>query len=242
MTSTLRSSPTEDLFNMLQTAADMFNSRPDLQDEMKGTQGWINTIIGFKTNDNKMQHSIVVKDGHISMIKNNIPPDAGATLVFATEKDLSDYQAADNDEICRMILSSRVRVEGNMALYGYFTYLGNLLFGKDEIKASETQKKAHEKENLELAEGVKTLGRNYRKVRSEGRLSAKNVDPGVKWLDEPYLSKYDLDDFPRVKKFKEEYHKTLPEVSAEQGKLLTDFYIEHGYETKKGTGSIEAGD
>ena len=137
--------PSEALLNLLLTTADLFNSRSDLKEEMKGTQGWINTIIGFKTDDNKMQHAIEVKDGHISAIKSSIPKNAGATLVFATEQDLINYQLTDNDEICRMILSSRVRVEGNVALYGYFTYLGNLLFGQDEIKASATQKKAHEK-------------------------------------------------------------------------------------------------
>ncbi|MFK5855339.1 MAG: pyruvate formate lyase family protein [Bacteroidota bacterium] len=230
---TAQLTPAENLLNLLLTTADLFNSRSDLKNEMKGTQGWINTIIGFKTNDNKMQHAIQIKDGHISVIKNTIPSNAGATLVFATEEDLSNYQTADNDEVSRMILSSRVRVEGNVALYGYFTYLGNLLFGQDEIKASEAQKKEHKKQSLEAAKNVNTEGRNYRKNRSDGRLSAKNVDPGVHWLNDPYLSKYSLEDFPRLKKFKEVYHKTLPEVSAEQGKLLTDFHLKNGYEEKK---------
>ena len=54
MKAALTPKPSEELCNLLRSTADIFNSRPDLQEEMKGTQGWINATIGFKTSDNKI--------------------------------------------------------------------------------------------------------------------------------------------------------------------------------------------
>ena len=226
-------SPGENLYEMLQTVAETINSTPSLREELKGTQGWINAVIGIKTDDKRMQQGVIIKDGKITVIKDKVPEDAGATLVFATEQDLIDYQTATADDICRMILASRVRVEGNQALYGYFNYLGTLLSAQDDIDASQAQAKEHRKENLCLAEKAGKPNRRIRTERIAGRLKAENVDPGVGWLDDPYLAEYSLDDFPRLKQFKDDHLNTLPEVSAEQGKLLTDYFIEHGYETKK---------
>jgi len=225
--------PNEEMYRRLQHVAETFNQTPSLQEELKGTQGWINAIIGIRTDDNRLQQALIIKDGQVGVIKDRVPKEAGASLVFATEKDLLDYQNADADGVCRMILASRVRVEGNLALYGYFQYLGTLIFGQDDIEAAQAQAREHRKENLSLAGKAGKPDRQIRKERIAGRLKGKNVDPGVGWLDDPYLAKYSLDDFPRLKQFKDDHHSTLPEVSAEQGKLLTDFFIEHGYETKK---------
>jgi len=226
-------SASEQIYAMIQSLADTINSSPDLQEELKGTQGWINAVIRIKTDDNVIQHGLIIKDGCVSVTKDKIPEDAAASLVFATEKDLLAYQTADNDDVCRMILASRIRVDGNQALYGYFNYLLSLLYAKDDLDAAQTQAAKHRKENLSLAEKAGKPNREIRKERIAGRLKAEKVDRGVNWLDDPYLAEYSLDDFPRLMQFKDDHHNTLPEVSAEQGKLLTDFHLENGYETKK---------
>jgi len=48
MKSALTPKPSEELYNLLKSTTHIFNSRPDLQEEMGGTQGWINDTIGFK--------------------------------------------------------------------------------------------------------------------------------------------------------------------------------------------------
>ena len=217
---------------LLQSAAETFNTTPALQEELKGTQGWINATIGFKTEDDHMNLSIIIKDGHVTA-EDHIPEDVDATLLFRTEKDFADFQAAKKDDSARMILASRVRVEGNLALYNYYEYLSSLIFAEDDLKASKAQAEEHREENLSLAEAAGKPDRQIRKERIAGRLKGEKVDPGVGWLDDPYLSKYSLEDFPRLEQFKEDHLNTLPEVTAEQGKLLTDFHLEHGYETQK---------
>ena len=51
MKSALTPKPAEELYNLLKSISDILNARPDLREEMKGTQGWINATIGFKTSD-----------------------------------------------------------------------------------------------------------------------------------------------------------------------------------------------
>ena len=230
---TTKSSASEQIYAMIQGLADAINSNPALQSELKGTQGWINAVLGFKTDDDVIKHGLIINDGVITAVKDKIPEDAAASLVFATEADLIAYQTADGDGVCRMILASRIRVDGNQALYGYFNYLLSLLSAQDDLDAAKVQAMEHQKENLSQAEKAGKPNRKIRKERSDGRLKAEKIDSGVSWLADPYLAEYSLDDFPRLMQFKDDHHQTKPEVSAEQGKLLTDFHIENGFETKK---------
>lgn len=90
MKSALTPKPAEELYNLLKSTSDILNARPDLREEMKGTQGWINATIGFKTSDNKMGSAVVIKDGHVT-VKDHIPEDVDVCLIFRTEKDYTDF-------------------------------------------------------------------------------------------------------------------------------------------------------
>lgn len=229
MKAALTPKPSEALFNLLKSTADIFNSRPDLQEEMKGTQGWINATIGFKTSDNKIGSAVIIKDGHVT-VKDHIPEDVDACLIFRTENDFMAFQTANKDDASLMILRGRMWIEGTIALYNYCDYLVNLLFLDEARAATEEMVREHQMEKLRIADGADTSGRDEKIRRRAERLRGEKVDPGVNWLEDPYLSDFTLDDFPRVKRFRKERFETKPEVSAEHGKLLTDFFLEHGYE------------
>ena len=93
----------------------------------------------------------------------------------------------------------------------------------------DANKKAADKE----AEGVGPEGRTVRQNRIAARLKAESIDPGVTWLPEPYLSQYTLEDFDRLKQFLNDRRavKGRGEVTCEQPELITDFYIENGYQS-----------
>jgi pyruvate-formate lyase len=232
MKAALTPKPAEQLLKLLESTAAIFNSKPELQSEMKGTQGWINAVIGFKTADNSIGSAVVIKDGHIT-IKKQIPKEVDACLIFRSEKDFIAFQTASKDEASRMVLRGRIWIEGTIALYNYCDYLVNLLFLKETKIASAESKREHQVENLRIADGADTSGRSEKARRKNERLRAEKIDPGVKWLDEPYLSAYSLDDFPRLVRFRKERLSTKAEVSAEHGKLLTDYFIKNGYEADK---------
>ncbi len=224
--------PAQQLRAVLLEVAEVFNATPALRDQLRGTQGWIDALVGFRTDDGATGYAVEIQGGEVR-IHDAIPEHAEACVVFASSEALARYMSADADEVCRMILAGQVRVEGNLAVYGYLNYLGTLVGAEDEIEAGRAQAAEHRREARALAQGAKTAGRALRAERAAARLEGERVDPGVRWLEEPYLARYGLDDFPRLARFKAEHLETLPEVTAEQGRLLTDFHLEHGFETRR---------
>lgn len=229
----MQSTPTinEQVSGFLDFVAQEFNTKPELQEEFKSTQGWINARIGLKSDDGLLEQAIIIQDGVIR-VADRIPNAANLTIIFTKGTDVVEQLQASPDEAYMMILNGRVRTEGNTSYMGFWDYLVNLLLAEDQQKAVDAQIEEHHQANLHLAEKVSTHGRMDRKQRKDIRLKGRRVDPGVKHLDDPYLSKYSLDDFPRLAQFRETRLKSRPEVCAEYGKLLTDFFVKHGYEKK----------
>ena len=56
-------------------------------------------------------------------------------------------------------------------------------------------------------------------------------DVGVKYLDDPYLSEYGLESFPRIQKMYSRQQTAIPEMSTERPRLLTEWYKANGFET-----------
>ena len=221
------------LNDTLDGIATALNGDENLSKEMTGDLGPINAIIGIKTDDESIKTTVVIKDGKFSFIKDFCDIDADATLVFDSTEEFNNYVNADSDEAIRMFLASRVRLEGNQSIFGYVNYLISLLSWQDDVKGFDVQKDVHKKQNLAAAGGATNDGRSMKDNRINTRLKAESIDEGVKWLDEPYLSEYTIEDFPRLVKFKEDHLNTMPEVTAEQGKLLTDYYVDNGFEKQK---------
>ena len=132
-----------------------------------------------------------------------------------------------------MVLRGRMWIEGTIPMYNYCEYLVNLLFLKQAKEDIEKSKHQHQLANLRIADGADTSGRDEKKRRRVERLKGEKVDPGVVYLDDPYLSIYGLEDFPRLLAFRKERFSAKAEVSAEHGKLLTDYFLKNGYETQQ---------
>ena len=64
-------------------------------------------------------------------------------------------------------------------------------------------------------------------------MKAETRDPNVKYLNEPFLSEYGIDDFPRIKKYLDIHFEIKPEVCPELPQLVTDWHKTNGYETDK---------
>jgi len=175
MKAALAPKPSEELYNLLKSTADILNSRPDLREEMRGTQGWINATIGFKTSDNKMGSAVIIKDGHVT-VKDHIPEDVDACLIFRTEKDFTNFQTASKDDASLMILKGRMWIEGTIALYNYCDYLVNLVFLDESRTATKEIIREHQIEKLRIADGADTSGRDE-KVRRRGYPFRRGTDP-----------------------------------------------------------------
>lgn len=213
--------------------AGRFNTTPVLRRQMRGTQGWINVTVGFRSDDGVVAMAIRFRDGRVSVLP-KVPADADCVFNFTSSHDIARQIEAGPDEAYKMIFQGAVRPEGNFMLVGLFGYYVSLVLGREQQKAVDRQIAEHRRESRALGDGVDVQQcRSERPQRKVQRLTGERVDAGVKYLDDPYLSRWGLEDFPRLEAFRRQYFGRAKEavVCHEYGQLLTDFHLEHGYET-----------
>lgn len=221
--------PKQILFDTTKEIINILNER--YQNKMTGKLGPINGTIAIKTEDSSIEISIEIKDSKAYIYENKYITTADAFLVFQSSETLMKFILSDDENSIRMFLASEVRLEGNPATFGYFNYLISLaMSSKPDDENLDINNNQSIKNTISLERQPQ---RQLRKNRGDNRLKAERLDKGVKWLEEPFLSEYCLNDFPRIAKFKEIHLNYLPEISVEQGKLLTDFYVKNGFETTK---------
>ena len=215
--------------SLLRVMAFMFNTRPSLRRYLRNSEGWINFTVGFSTAVNTVEQSITFKDGH-ARVSSSIPPDADVTLRFVSDQTLIHMLGITPNEVLTLILNNEMILDGNLAYLQLFNFYIALLLGKkhqrmlDRRQASDV--KARKKQYVVKDHGLAQELRD----RSRYRMKADRTDPGVKYLVDPYLSEYSLDDFPRLKTFLDRHFTIMPEICAERPKLLTDWYRQNGFE------------
>jgi formate C-acetyltransferase len=219
----------EQVRGLLEFLAGVFNADPALQEELKGELGWINLTMGLRTADWSVEKAIVFKDGFVSVL-DQIPGDTDCTIVYTRSADIIEMLNATPDESYNMILKGRVRAEGNIIYVGLWNYLMNLVVGAEQQEAVERQIEAHREAKRALAANACAAGRRERPARRITRIRGTREDPGVKYLEDPYLACYGLEDFPRLAQMREERFNAKCEFTSEFGKLLTDFHVANGYE------------
>jgi len=77
---------------LLKLMAVLFNRRAKLNQYLKGTDGWINFKVGFKTETDSVCQTAVFHNGKMSVIR-LIPEDVDVVLSFLDEKALIEMPA-----------------------------------------------------------------------------------------------------------------------------------------------------
>ncbi len=217
---------------LLGLVAELFNSDPDLNGHLKGKHGWINLSVGLKTGDGSISRGIVFKGGRAAILE-TLPDEPDCTVIFKEPENFLLFLEATPEESYKMIMKGGVRFEGNMMALGLWDYLLSLTLADNYLEAVQKQINEHREENILLGKDADTMGRREHPERFNKCLRGIPGDPGVKFLEDPYLSDYRLEHFPRLKRLREERMNARCEITSELGKLLTDFHMENGYETDK---------
>jgi formate C-acetyltransferase len=216
----------------LRLMAAQFNLRPSLRKYLKSTDGWTNFSIGFKTETGTVEQALLFQDGRLRVL-NFVPFNADATMRFINDDVLKEMVKLTPNETLNLILKNKLILDGNMAYLQAFNFFVSLLMGKRHQrmldKANQEDIKSRKEEY-----GINdpTFSKEILK-RKNFRLKAVNIDPGVKYLDDPYLSQYSIDDFWRVKMLHEKNLSTPPEISSERPVLLTQWHRKNGFENDR---------
>ena len=207
-----------------------FRIRPSLRKHLKGVDGWINFSLGLCTEAGNVEQYITFADGRIS-VSTKRPAHVDVTITAIDDQILKEIGSKPPNEVLVRALHNKINFDGNLAYMQLFNYLVSLVTGglqqrmvDKAHKADVCQRKAaYQINDPGLAQEV----RQRRHYRMKGGV---NEDPGVKHLDDSYLSQFVLEDFPRLKRFIDRYLSVRPEVDPERITLLTDWYREHGWE------------
>jgi formate C-acetyltransferase len=235
--------PRQAMDALLNAFCEAFNSDPYLNDQLRNSRGWTDAEFGLCIGEGEFARRLLIESGQVSVVEGLPLTATSALLRFATAADLSAYLAADHDDVCRLILSGRVQLEGNQAIHGYVAYLMSLLETDQEQVASgsdtpplTTEERDAPSESVcrpasdTRQHGLQKPDRDIRRNRLPAALPEGLGDPGVAWLVDRQLRSFTLDDFPRLARFKAEHHAAVPEICGELGSLLTDFHLENGFE------------
>jgi pyruvate formate-lyase/glycerol dehydratase family glycyl radical enzyme len=206
-----------------------FRYRAALRKYLMGAQGWINFSVGFRTETGSVEKAIIFQDGRIE-VKSTIPDDVSVTLIFRSDDGVKKMLKVPPNEVLNMLMKNSLRLEGNLAYVQIFNFFISLLLDKKHRKMMEQDRKKELEMRQEKASFIDPKIRQEMERRKNSRLRGERVDPGVRYLDDPYLARYSLEDFPRLKEFVAIHLDTKPEICHERPKILTDWFLKHGFD------------
>ena len=216
------------LVGLLHTMAAQFNLRPSIRDHLRSADGWMDFTVGFRTADQRLQAALEFERG-TARVHPSIPKDTDVTLVFRDEEALREMIRLPPNEILNLLLHNRLQVRGNFAFLNLFSFLLSLLLNRWHRRLEQRRQARAREEVLSLVGPDSSPP--LRRVRPRGRLRAPRHDPGVKYLEDPYLAHHSLADFPRLETFLNAHFRLRPEVCPERPLLLTRWFRTHGFES-----------
>lgn len=219
---------------LLRFMALSYNRRPALGRYLHGVDGPFDFTIGFRTESASVLQAIRFRGGKARVLARaeaSAEHTADATLVFQDESALREMLTAPPSDLLLLLLRGRMRTEGNLGYLSLFNYLLSLLVEKTRVRAPKLPGSAASARVPTNGHGASGFDSARERPPSQrvSRLTAQRGD-AVRWLDEPFLARYTLADFPRLKGFLDAHFETTPELCAERPLLLTRFHRLHGFE------------
>ena len=215
---------------LLRLMALIFNTNKSMNRYLKTDFGWLNFAVGIRTEDGSVSRAIRFHDGKVR-VERYVKGKPDVTLIFSTQSVLREMLRVTPNEVLIMLMKNKLRIEGNLAYLQLFNFYISLLMGKKHQKMLDKIKRTDARERKIPVSLESTKKREDMLKRQRVRMKAEKVDPGVVYLEDPYLSEYVIDDFPRLKEFLDIHFTVTPEICHERPLLMTEWCIENGFET-----------
>ncbi|MEE9379239.1 MAG: pyruvate formate lyase family protein [Candidatus Lokiarchaeia archaeon] len=194
------------------------------------TEMIFNSRILFTIEGNETDYvAIIFEDGNIEIIEEKID-DPSVKFIFKTARGLGKLSRTSSQEIVYSLLNNKIQYIGSLSDVTKFFFLLSyiLLNQKDDFEKRQAERKTTEVTPFEDF----TNWDSTTEQMTHKHLGYK-VD-NVKYLDDPYLSKYNLKDFKRLNYLKYHRFNTQVEVCPERAKLITEFARKEGYTPEDG--------
>ncbi len=208
---------------LLRVMAANFNLRPALRKYLRGAEGWLNFSIALQTESGSVAQRIEFRDGRAYVSRGSGP--ATTTLIYKDEAVLRQMLSVPPNEVMTLLMRGRMRVEGNTNILSLFNFYLSLLLEKKykQMLAAQRAKRA-------AGNGASPTPATLPPVHKPGPPLAAPPTEKTRYLTDPFLGQYALDDFPRLQTFLKAHFDTLPEICPERAALLTRWFKENGFE------------
>ena len=213
---------------VLKAMGTLFTTVPSYKEWLRTRDGWMNFSIGLRTENDDVCQSIWFKDGKFK-VKPSVEG-VDTTLTLQNLETVGALATLPPNEVLNLMLKNKMSSSGNMAYLEYFNLLLSVMMKDKQIKQMRTQKVERDEEGKTMA-----TPDEVKKPRPKKEfIKTDQVDKGVKCIkDDPYLSTYSLDDFPRLKPYLDYHLSGKADVCVERAQLLTDWFRANGFEKKK---------
>lgn len=190
--------------------------RPKLRRLLHSCDGPLDFTVVWRTEANEVAQTIRVAQGRFR-VSPGIHPAADCQWIFRDSSALRAILSSPPSEVLLALLRSEMRIEGNLSVASALNFLLSAVLQAWPRPVRSRQ---------DLYAAPTGVGRDG--TRDERLKLAPEATLAV--LDDPGLSAYTLDDFPRLSKFLRQHFSTPPALCPERARDLTRWYRKHGFE------------
>jgi formate C-acetyltransferase len=175
----------------------------------------------FSTRDGEFDFYLIFNNGEITTGEGKVE-DPNITIFYKDKATLAETWNKSADETLEYLLDNRMSYNGNMTYLTKFSYLTTVATGAKikDYKGPENQ----------LICSIEEILRGEEKRKLQNESLDRKVD-NVQFLEDPYLSRYSIANFPRIKHLKARRRALKPAICIERAKLLTEYHVKNGFET-----------
>ena len=201
--------------------------RAEIYNEKTGFN--FNAKYQISTRDGGVNVFLIFKDGKMTVGEGKID-NPNVTIYYKNKETLAKLFDKSAEESLDYLLTNEMGYVGNMSYLTKFSYItSQVMYGKKrDYKGPENR----------LMYPIKDMdeGEKSRKLKNESL--NRRID-NVQVLEDPYLAKYSIDNFPRLKHLKNRRFALKPVICVERAQLLTEYHRENGFETDKSGNPID---